>query len=132
MIGSTNTHPGTVPAPPALPIPMPPRILPPWPGAAPAPVPRPQRAQYYRDIASDINTLIQEFIANNTLTVPRSERVQAIANIIRPHLALVQARELKEELTELFTREDWARGDRPSHAYVGVIWDALRTLNLWN
>lgn len=128
-INSKDIIPDTIPPPSLFP---PVRPTPPWPGHGPAPAQTPQRAQYYRDIANDINEKIKEIISRRTDLAQSRQYTEEIKNIIRPYLSIVRGAELKAELSSLFAREEWARGDRPTHAYVGIIWNALRELNLWN
>lgn len=125
-IGSKAIIPESIP-PPSL---FPPR--PAWQGHGPAQTQQPQRAQYYRDIANDINAKVNEFISQGVDMTQNGIYTEEIKNIIRPHLSIVRGPELKAELRSLFAREEWARGDRPTHAFVGVIWNALRGLDLWN
>ena len=108
------------------------RPIPVWQGHAPAQTQQPERARYYRDIANDINTKVNEFISKGVDMTHSRDYTEEIKNIIRPHLAIVRGSELQAELRSLFARAEWARGDRDTHAFVGVIWNALRGLDLWN
>jgi hypothetical protein len=88
-------------------------------------------------IPDEINTQIKYYISNG-IKKTRQEYIDEIKTIIergmdgiRPDHRHLMAKDLISGLTEIFKHEDWSRGDRHTHMFVGVIWSALKELDLW-
>jgi hypothetical protein len=58
-----------------------------------------------------------------------------IIKVLNDNLASEMKKEfgskLKNCFVSIFPKEDWARGDRRTHKYVGMIWGIMKTLDLW-
>lgn len=83
-----------------------------------------------RSIAHKINEKTIDFISKEH-QLSRQGCVDEIKDIIRPELRYISGPRLKGELVSIFVGNQWARGDRITHKYVGIIWDALKELGLW-
>ena len=65
----------------------------------------------------------------------KMELTDIIRKVLNDKISPIMKKEfgskLKNCFVSIFPKEDWARVDRRTHKYVGMIWGIMKTLDLW-